>query len=370
MGKNRDNKFQNFGAKRLKDIDHFTTMWEEVIYDIRRKDIKEILKQVADYQETQESGSYHERKKKNSHKGFSPYPNYTKNIFANLSGVKFFYELVYMWKEGDVDLDKRERKAIKMLLSTAYRDTISKTKIYPVLDDEYRCEMICEAFKILDKKRYKLALKLTSYETVKSSRLKRPDSDKSRDELRKEKAVKKAKAEAAACELAIQVFQDPKYTARTVVREFDRRAMSSKKKMKLLRKLYGKRFFNACGAILGIEGGSSDIVGDVKDALAKMKKKERIQVLRAYGDYFKRFGKRSFLLDARFYKKHKKIIKKLIREDIGYKKAFAGMKDKKSSDDKGKTNKSGLSGDRLSDKKPASSMKAEDRVAELLAKNS
>lgn len=369
MGKNRDNKFQNFSAKRLKDIDHVATMCEEEIYDILRKDIKEILNQVADYQETQDSGSYHERKKKSNHKGFSPYPNYTKNIFANLSGVKFFYELVYMWKEGDVELDKRERGAIKMLLSTAYRDTISKTKVYPVLDDEYRCEMICEAFKILDKKHYKLALKLTSYETVKSSRLKRPDSDKSRDELRKEKEIKKAKAEAAACELTIQAFQDPKYTARVVVREFDRRTMSSKKKMKLLHKLYGKRFHSACGAILGIEGGSSDIVGDVKDAIAKMKKKERIEVLRAYGDYFKRFGKRSFLLDSRFYKKHKKIIKKLIREDIGYKKAFAGMKDKKPSEDKEKTGKKSFSGERFHTKEPASSMKAEDRVAELLAKS-
>ena len=362
MGKNRDNKFQNFAAKRLKDIDHVTVMSEEEIYDILRKDVKIILSQVADYQDSQASGSYHERAKKKNHKGFSPYPNYTKNIFANLSGTKFFYELVYMWKCGDYDLSKRERNAIKMLLSTAYRDTISKTKIYPVLDDEYRCEMICEAFKMLDKKRYKLARKLTKYDTVKAARLKRPDGDKSRDEIRKEKARKEAKAEAAACELVIQIFQDPKYTARVVVREFDRRAMPDKKKMKLLKKMYGDRYLEACGAILGIEGGSSDIVGDVKDSIAKMKKKERVKVLRAYGDYFKRFGKRSFLLDARFYKKHKKIIKKLIREDIGYKKAFAGMKDKKPSEESKGSNASAPA-------KAPSSMRAEDRVAELISKN-
>lgn len=369
MGKNRDNKFQNFAAKRLKDMDHVATMCEEEIYDILRKDVKVILEQISDYQETQECGSYHERKKKSNHKGFSPYPNYTKNIFANLSGVKFFYELVYMWKEGDVDLDKRERNAIKMLLSTAYRDTISKTKIYPVLDDEYRCEMICESFRILDKKHYKMALKLTSYETIKASRLKRPDSDKSREEIRREKEIKKAKSIAAACELAIQLFQDPKYTARVVIREFDRRSMSTKKKMKLLKKMYGKRYNSACGAILGIEGGSSDTVGDVKDAIAKMKKKDRVEVLQAYGDYFKRFGKRSFLLDSRFYKKHKKIIKKLIREDIGYKKAFAGMKNKKPSDDKDRPSKKAFAGERLPAKEPSSSMKAEERVAELLAKH-
>ena len=364
MGKKNDG-YQNFAAKRFKDPQRVTTMSEEEIYDILEKDIFTILKQLADYQECQNAGSYHERKKKKNHKGFVNYPNYTKNMFNNLSAAKFIYEFVECWKNGDIELRKPQREALKMLISTAYRDTISKNKIYPIMDDDDRCVYLCEAFRMLDKKNYKLALKLTKAETKKASKLRRPEENKTKQERKEEEKLRKAKAKAHACELIIQAYQDPKHGCRSVVREFDKRNMPDKKKLKLLKKLYGDRYYEACGCILGIEGGSSDMVATVKDQLNKMKKKERKKVLRAFGDYFKQFGKRSFLLDSRFYDKHKKIIKKLISEDIGYKKAFIGLKEKKPDIDVKKPSRNS-SGDTSSKSNASSSMKAEDRLAAML----
>lgn len=358
MGKNKNDGFGNLAAKRFKDPQQVALMSEEEVYDILMKDIEVIMDQLWAYAESQNRGSYHERKKKHLKFGFAKYPDYTKNMFANLSTAKFIYEYVELWKDDEIQLNKHQREALKLMVSTAYRDTISKAKVYPALDDEDRCKFLCEAFRMLDKKHFKLAKKLTESDTKNGSRkLKRPDEDKSREEIRKEREMRKRKAYTHACELIIQAYQDPKYGIRAVVREFDKRAISDKKKLKLLKKLYGDRYLTACGCILGIEGGSSDMVSMIKEVMRKMKKKEVKKVLRAFGDYYKQFGKRSFLMDARFYKKYKKTIKKLIREDIGYKKAFAGLKDAAPKEKKSTSNINA---------KASSVMKAEDRLKKMM----
>lgn len=359
MGKKNRGDFQNLAAKRFRDIDHVIVMSEEEVYDILQKDMVTILSQVHDYQESQDAGSYHERKKANNRKGFASYPNYTKNMFANLSAVKFFYEVAQLWDSGDMDLTKAQRNAVKLLFATAYRDTVGKNKMYPAADDVDRCTMICETFRILDKKQYKRALKLTSYLTNKQSRTQTKEETRTKKEIAADKRARKLKSKVAAAELAINLFQNPKYTARAVAREFDRRSMPEKKKYKLLKKMYGDRFLVACGSFLAVEGSSSDIVGLIRDKVLKMDKKDRTKVLRAYADDYKQFGKRNFLVDSKFYEKNKKIIKKLIGLDIGYKKAFEAMKHNNADAVVGKKGLSNAG-------KPGGAMTAEERLASML----
>lgn len=325
MGKNKGDGYQNLAAKRFKDIQRTALMPESEVYYILQKDLETILDQMTAYRESQKQAEMKRNGEKvKGNKGFVKFPNYTKTMFANLSVAKCFYELVMEYKKGNMSFTKDQKESLKMLLAGAYIESISRNKVYPVRDDAYRCEYLCKAFKILDRKHYKVALELTSAE-IRSKRPQKPDEDKTPEERRRDRKRRKKRAKARACEVIMQAFQDPMYGAKVVASEFDKHNLSDKKKLKLLKKLYEDRYYIALGTMLGIDGGNSDLVGTIKDAMRKMKKKQRRKILRSFAEYYKRFGSRNFLLDAEFYEKHKKIIKDLIFEDIGYKKAFADM---------------------------------------------
>ena len=166
MGKGKGDGYQNLAAKRFKDVQKTALMSEEEVYHILQKDLEVILDQMTAHRESQRQAEMKRNgeKVKGARKGFVKFPNYTKNMFANLSVAKCFYELVGEWKKGNISFTKEQRESIKMLLASAYIETISRNKIYPVRDDEYRCEYLCEAFRKLDKKHYKIAHKLTSAE--------------------------------------------------------------------------------------------------------------------------------------------------------------------------------------------------------------
>ena len=117
---------------------------------------------------------------------------------------------------------------------------------------------------------------------------------------------------------------------------------SDKKKLKVLKKLTrtDKKFADYIGAALTISKSVTDFVGMAYDVVmpkketkkGKMTKKimkRRMPYLRAYATAFKKRRMYNTILTDNFYKQNKKLIKKLIDEDLGFKKAFKILKSKK-----------------------------------------
>lgn len=289
MSKNKNNKFSNRAARRFNDIAKVDTMSQEDIFDILDEDIKTILEQFTAFRE---------------HKPGAQYPNYVMNAFANLSTALFFEkyvrEHVKVKKKGrklKTDLDEAEIESLRMIISDAYKK--SKTNFYANQVQEFapRNTYLSKTFIIL----YPIVYRMT----------------KKFDGLSKSERR----------DLTIQIYGKPAYNMRQIHKIINESTISDKKKLKMLRKMYGKkRFIEAVGAAMTVEGNNSDCLAMLYEYMCKLKPKKRAPYLRAYADAYKRVKSKYFRIDKDFYEKNRKIIKELKKLDVGYKKAFKDLK--------------------------------------------
>lgn len=287
MSKNKQNKFNNRASRKFSDMSKVDVMSQKEIFEILDEDIKTILQQYTDYR-TRKPGAN--------------YPTYVANAFANISTALFFEEYikehVKVKKKGKIksDLDKEELESLRQILAEAYKK--SQTNFYANQAQEYpeRNKMISRSFRKLYPKVWNL-----------TKRLKGLSKSQRRD-------------------LTIQVYGDPVYNMKFVHKVINQSSLSEKKKLKLLQKMYGKRFVKAVGAAMTVEGNNSDCLAMLYGHLANQKKKKRAPYIMAYAEAYKKNKSRYFRIDADFYEENKDILKELIRVDLGYKKAVKNLK--------------------------------------------
>lgn len=292
--KNNNGGFNNKAAERFKRLDTIDLMDQRKVFEVLDDDINVILDQVT---------------KKRNHQG--KYPEYMKNAFANLSTSLWFYnyvkEHVKVSKKGKMksDLSEEDLESIRTLLASAYRCSVTNFYSNQTQEFKERNKLITKAFILLYPKVYKLALKLKLGDNKKDNKT-------------------------AARELTIQVYGDPVKNMRFVHTIFNNSPLSEKKKMKLFKKMYGKRFVSAIGAALCVKSTKSDFLATIYDYVNKIKsKKKRAPYILAYVKAYKEIKDNNFRLeDGKFYKKNKKLFKELAECDIGFKKAFKKLEDR------------------------------------------
>ena len=295
----KDSKFNNRAARKFNDVAKVDTMSQAEIFEILDEDIKTILGQFTDHRE---------------HKPGATYPNYVANAFANISTALFFNRYVKdhvkVKKHGKIksDLTKDELESLRQILAEAYKK--SQTNFYAVQAQEYpeRNKLLTKTFIRLYPKVYAL-----------TKRLKGLDKSQRRD-------------------LTIQIYGDPVYNMKFVHKIFNQSVLKEKKKLELMKKMYGKRFVKAVGAAMTVEGNSSDCLAMLYDYMASRKKKKRAPYILAYAEAYKKNKSRYFRIDADFYEANKPIIKDLIDLDLGFKKAVKNLKGTKSKDKEPKHN--------------------------------
>lgn len=290
MSKNKNGQFQNLAAKKFAAIEKVELYSEDEIYRILSTDLLTILKQISEAKKT------------------GKYPDYAVNMFANVSAAKYLYEYVELWekqirKKGDSKLmTMADVRAARKLVSDAYTKRDKFRDQYQ--DEKLRNELLLNTYAKLDPDGVKHAKKL---------------------KLGSKKLEK---------ELALRISIPPVYSIDRVCRIFDMSAVSTKKKKKILKKLARtkERFVEIIGAALTIDKPVTDFVEmayrivipekEEGKKLNKKRYKRRIVLLRAYATAFKKRKRFNIRLTDGFYKANKKIIKKLIAEDLGFKKAF------------------------------------------------
>ena len=298
MSKNND--FNNRAARKFRNVDDIATFPQKEIFNILESDIDVILDQVM--------------KSKN---GQGKFPLYILNGFANLSTSLWFAKYVKKHtknKKNTVisDLEEEKIEALKEILSRAYKKSV--TNFYSQQTQEFveRNELISETFVRLSPREYRLTGKLNTSEN-KLEKTQRRD-------------------------LTIQTYLNPYHNMKFVYGIFDHSSVSNKKKLKILKKLYGDRFANAVGSALTINNTKSDFLAMMYDfVMEKLRKgsrkktlRNRVGYLHAYARAYKHNQSCYFKMkDGTFYAENKPVIKELIRYDIGFKKAFKGLKPKK-----------------------------------------
>ena len=296
MSKNRGGgEFQNSAAKKFKNLELIPTMDQEEIFDILDDNIDIILEQT---------------KRSLDHMG--KFPMYILNAFANLSTALWFYCYVadgckQKKRKVVVNFDEDDREALKNILYRAYKKSVTNFFAQQTQEFEERNRLISDAFVLLDHETYELTKKLNTPDN-KISKLNRRD-------------------------MTVQVYGNPVHGAKYIYRSFDESSVSSKKKLKLLKKLYGDRYYDALGALLTCNNNKSDLIGLAYDTLMrpKGKKKRRLKaqlrIMRAYAIAYKTNQTQYFkMAQAECYTKFKDIIGVLIMKDIGFKKAFKAAK--------------------------------------------
>lgn len=301
MSKKNNGNFNNKAAKRFKQPDRIDTMEQEDIFEILDEDIGIILGQITANRDH-----------------YAPFPQYIMNAFANLSTPLWFNEYVkehvkvkkcsgkkkkYKIK---TDLTDDEIESLKTILSGAFKRSV--TNQFPNQTQEFkeRNKIIGETFKRLEPNNYYLAKKLNGGTDALDER-----------ELR---------------ELVIQVYGNPVSNAKFVHRLFNLSPLPDKKKLKIMKQMYGKkRFVKAAGAMLTVTDNNSDCIEMIYQYIKDLKTKKRAPYILEYARAYKENKSSNFRLSAegKFYKKNKKLIKELIECDIGFKKAFKNLKGKK-----------------------------------------
>lgn len=281
--------FNNRAARRFKQPDKVDLMPQEEIFEIFDEDITLILEQVT---------------KNRNHQG--KWPQYISNAFANLSTPLWFKmyieEHVRIKKKKHkmkTDLSEEEISSLKQILADAYKR--SATNQFPQQTQEFkeRNELLSKAFIMLDPLVYHQTKKL---------------------------GLSKAQRR----ELVIQIYGDPVNNMRFVHKIFNHSNLSDKKKLKLMKKMYGKkRFLDAVGAAMTVDSNNSDCIAMLYDYMMDLKLKKRAPILIAYAKAYKKNKSNNFrLTGGEFYGENKKLIKELKRRDIGFKKAFKSLKPK------------------------------------------
>jgi len=289
MSKNNGGDFNNLAAKRFKMIDKVDLMPQEDIYDILSSDIDTILDQVTQH--------------RTSH---GRYPKYLPNAFANISTPQWFYKYIMdhiTVKKGrkiKSDLSPDEVESLRFIMADIYKKSLTNYYQYQTLEFEPRMKYLSKAFVHLCPDQYKLAKKLGL------------NASKTR-------------------ELIIQVYGDPVQNMKYVCRIFDESNLSDKKKLKLLKKLYGKqRFVRAVGAAMTISKNDSDCIAMLFDLMMSKKPKKRAPYLLAYARAFKANKTYNFRMsEQESYQKNKKLFKGLGQCDKGFVKSYKVLKPKK-----------------------------------------
>jgi hypothetical protein len=298
-GKNKGQGFNNYAAQRFQDMRKIERMSEEEIFNVLEDDFSTVLKQLADNL---------------NHVSKAKYPQYAPLMFNNPSAAKYVLKYVKRFKG---ELDEDEVLAIRHLLATGYKmsmDSHEKGGYINILDSEVRADMLLEAFRYISKSRIK-----------KARLLKLKDKDK------------KLKIEEATV-LAIYSFLSVETGIRKVIKIIDSSSVSNKRKLEVFKGLYGKRWKQAFGGMLTINT-HSDFQIHCIEKFMKMKPKMRKEILKEYATIFKIMKSNTDLITSDdFVKKNKKIIKKLIKSDIGFKKALKPKLAKFQRSDKGKGN--------------------------------
>lgn len=299
MSKNKGGAdgFNNRAAKKFRQPDKVDLMSQQEIFDIFDEDIGTILGQYT-------AARNHEGK----------FPQYVANAFANLSTSLWVYRYVddhvnakIKKKSGKLkystDLSEDDIESLKTMISDAFKK--SATNQFPGQTQEFkeRNKLLSKAFAVLDPLTVHLARKL--------------------------------KLDESQCrELAIQVYGDPTNNFRQIHKINNHSTVSDKKKLKLLKAMYGKkRFVNAVGAAMTVDNNNSDCLAMLYEYFCGLKKKKRAPILLAYARSYKKNKSYNFRLnDGKFYEKNKDLIKELKHCDIGFKKAFKQLKPKKVAD--------------------------------------
>lgn len=284
-GKGGDGGFQNRAARKFKENNKVSLMSQQEIFEIMDEDLHTILEQITDSR---------------THKPGAKYPTYTGNMFANLSVplylLWFIRNNVKVTKKGKLktdELSEDEIESMKQLLADAFKRSSSNQYQNQVQEFADRNKMLLQAFALLDPKRLKIAKKL------------KLDKHQTRT-------------------LLIQTYGEPKYNMRFVHKIFNASAVPEKKKLKIMKKLYGDRFYEAVGAAMTVSFANSDMLAQLFEFIKGLKKKKRTLVLMAYAEAYKLNGTSYHQLTDKWAdsKKNRKIIRKLRMLDIGYKKAF------------------------------------------------
>lgn len=280
--------FNNALAKLFRNPDKVDTLSQKKIFDTFNDDIGTLLGQMTAYR---------------NHDG--KFPQYIQNAFCNLSSALWFKEYVKdhckITKKGKLksDLSEDELESLRLILADAYKKSAQNQ--YPQQTQEFtdRNKMLSETFILLCNDQYKLARKLGL------------DKSQTRD-------------------LCIQIYGDPIGNMKFIHKIFNHSIMSDKKKIKLLKKLYGDRFDSAVGAAMTVDANNSDCIAMLYDYMMSLKKKKRAPIIMAYAIAYKRNKSNNFRMagDGEFYRKNKDIIKELKDLDIGFKKAFKPLKKK------------------------------------------
>lgn len=286
--KNNGGDFQNLAARKFKRLEKVDTMAQGEIFDILSTDISTILSQITNYRENH-----------------GKFPQYLPNAFANLSTVLWFHLYVKEHckvKKGKLktDLSKDEVKSLLFILADVYKK--SAINFYAQQTQEFvrRNELLSKTFKKLAPDQYKLAKKF---------------------------GLSKSKTR----ELIIQIYGDPVSNMRFVYKLIDQAdpTLSNKKKIKLLKKLYGKRFIKAVGAAMTVSKNDSDTLQLLFEYFSKKKAKKRAKFILAYAEAYKENKSYNFRMsEPKFYKKNKDIFKELVDLDIGFEKSVTKLGDR------------------------------------------
>jgi len=285
--KNKGGGFTNYGARvfnqdKAKKIQR---MAEPEIYDVLHEELGTMIQQLVDFRDPDKKGT--------------PYPNYIKFIFQNLSSAKFIKQYL---KANRKKISKEEKKAFRVLIETGYKETYLNSP--NAAEDVDRVRLLMDAYFILYPKRVK--------------------------RIKNKLGISKLNA----CELSLFTqSSEPYYNIRNAAKILDKSDLKFKKKLKLLNDLI-KDPYLWYGTFLSVPK-KSDFVSDIFDYMCKSKKKKRYIILGGFATSFKYTGKMNSLMNTASFlddKTNKKLIKSLIKEDIGFKKAFAAYINKKDRD--------------------------------------
>lgn len=309
MSKNKGGSgFDNRAARRFAKIDKVDLMSQQEIFEIMDEDISTILGQYTAARE---------------HKG--KFPQYMSNAFANLSTalwVKLYVEehvKVKRKKNGKckikTDLSEDELESLRTMIADAFKKSVLSTYQQQAQELTDRNKLLSKAFIIL----YPEVYDMTAVLSVKVKKRLLDDKVKKR---------KRALSKAQRRELTIQIYGDPITNMRSIRKLFDNSPVSDKKKLKLLKKMYGDRFAAAVGAAMTVDNNNSDFIAMLYEHLMDSKKKKRADYVLAYAIAYKKNKTHNFRLEGGdFYKRNKKLMKELEKRwDIGFKKAFTKLK--------------------------------------------
>lgn len=330
MGKNHNNGgggFDNRTCKLFCQQQNIPKLREDEIYSCLTDDAHIILKQVRD-------NRFGEKKAK--------FPQYVIDGFANPSTAKWFCqfvdETVEVKKKGiKTVLDEEQIDALSVILCNGYTFIMKRGPENGAVDFSLTSEMILNTFSELQHRRYMKIKKLVKF-------------DEPIDKEDKKLMYKK---------LNILTYTDPTVVScRNIIKILNgSEVVSSRKKtVKTIRKLlklndfrveqreqkclavhevnhpyfvnnehvYFLKFIASC---LAIDRENNAITDHIFEFFDNLSKKERTVILSYYADLYKIVGSSSVHVRTdEFLTRNKKIIKKLIKKDIGYKKAFVAKK--------------------------------------------